>query len=538
VRNVSFALLFGFVAYIQPVGYRHSFPTLKERLAFEHSFGANKAIRLFYGTPHDLLSVGGYSAWRVGGVLAIFAGMWGLLAAVRALRAEEEAGRQELVLAGSVPRRVAFGAAMAALGAGAGILWLAVFLGLLGGRLPAGGSAYLAVATISPVPVFAGIGALACQIAPTRRLALEIASIVLVVALLLRVVADTLSSLAWLRWVTPLGWAEELRPFAGPRPAVVVLPLLVGAVSILIAGWIAMRRDVGAALIAAHESVAPRRNLLSSPTAQALRLERGGLIGWFVGIGFFALIMGMISHTFSSASISSTLQKQLAKVGGGPITTPAGALGFYFLFFVLATSLFVASQIAAARHEESDQRLETVFALPVARERWLAGRLVLAIAGATALALAAGGWRGRAPFRRAAGWLLARCSEPAPTACRRPLSSSASPRLASRCCHAAASASRMAWSVWPLYGSSSGRSSVRRLGRSTSLPSTTSASSRRNRSRPGRRSRWSDWRWPPLAPRYKLLGGGTSQTPNGEGREGPSPSPARSTREPGPSSVP
>ena len=46
----------------------------------------NKAIRLFYGAPHDLLTVGGYTAWRVGGTLAIFAAAFGLLAAVRALR--------------------------------------------------------------------------------------------------------------------------------------------------------------------------------------------------------------------------------------------------------------------------------------------------------------------------------------------------------------------------------------------------------------------------------------------------------------------
>ena len=75
-------------------------------IAFARSFGGNKAVELFYGAPHDLLTVGGYAAWRVGGAVAIFAGVFGLLAAVRALRAEEDAGRQELVLAGTVSRRL------------------------------------------------------------------------------------------------------------------------------------------------------------------------------------------------------------------------------------------------------------------------------------------------------------------------------------------------------------------------------------------------------------------------------------------------
>lgn len=398
VRTLSFALFFGLVAYIQPVAYRHSFPTLHERLDFARSFGANKAIRLFYGTPYDLLTVGGYAAWRVGGVLTIFAAMWGLLAAVRAMRAEEEAGRQELVLAGLLTRRDAFLAPLAAIAVGALILWAADFAGLLAGRLPAGGSAFLALATVSPVPVLVGIGALVSQLVPTRRLAVEISSGALVVALLLRVVADTSSSLDWLRWITPLGWAEELRPFAAPQPAVLLLPLVAGSLLLAAAGLIAARRDVGSGLLSVSDSAASRLGLLESPTAQALRAERGSLIGWLVGFGFFAVIIGLLAHSFTSTSIPSSLQRQLRKVGGASITTPSGALGFYFLFFVLAISLFLCSQVAAVRREEADQRLETLFALPISRRSWLGGRLALAVGGATLLALAAGvlAWAGAA----------------------------------------------------------------------------------------------------------------------------------------------
>ena len=118
VRTGSFAALFVFVAAANVVGYRRSYPTIAERLNFARSFGANKAVELFYGSPHDLLSVGGYAAWRVGGVGAIIAGVFGLLGAVRALRAEEDAGRQELVLAGSISRSSAYLGALAAIAAG------------------------------------------------------------------------------------------------------------------------------------------------------------------------------------------------------------------------------------------------------------------------------------------------------------------------------------------------------------------------------------------------------------------------------------
>ena len=396
-RTVAFGFLFAAVAYIQPVAYRRAYPTISSRLAFAHSFGENKAIRLFYGQPYNLLTVGGYSAWRVGGTLTIFAAVWGLLGSVRALRAEEDAGRAELVLAAAVGRRTAYLSAMTAVGAGAVILLLAAFVGLVAGGLPAGGSAYLALAVASVAAVFAGAGALTSQLAPTRRIATELGVAALALSFLLRVVADT-STHSWLRWATPLGWAEELRPFADPRPVVLVLPLAAGATLFAIAMRIAATRDVGSGLLAAHDSAPPRLRLLSSPTAQALRNERASLIAWGCGTGAFAFIIGVIAKSISSAGISTSVRREIKKLGSGSILTPSGYLGFTFLFFVLAISLFAVSQIGAARNEEAGEQLETLLALPVSRRRWLAGRLALATAAATVLSLATGAlaWAGAA----------------------------------------------------------------------------------------------------------------------------------------------
>ena len=86
----------------------------RSALPLRGASASNKAVELFYGSPHDLLTVGGYAAWRVGGIGALIAAIFGLLAAIRALRAEEDSGRQELVLAGAISRRTAYLAALAA----------------------------------------------------------------------------------------------------------------------------------------------------------------------------------------------------------------------------------------------------------------------------------------------------------------------------------------------------------------------------------------------------------------------------------------
>lgn len=390
VRTLAFAYLFAAIAYVQPVGYRHAYPTLASRLAFDRSFANNKAVVLFYGKAYNLLSVEGYSAWRVGGTLAIFAAVFGLLAAVRALRTEEDAGRAELVLAGMVGRRTAYLASMSAIAVGTALLWLATFAGSVVGGLPAGGSAYLALAVVATVPVFVGVGAVASQLAPTRRVALELGGAVVGVSFLLRVLADTSARLGWLRWATPLGWAEELRPFTGAHALVLLLPGAASGVLIAAAGRVALGRDMGSGLLPARDRADPRMALLSSPTAQALRDERFSLVVWLSGVGVLAVILGVVSKSISSAGISKQLNRELAKLGSGSVLTPNGYLGFSSIFFVLAVSLFACSQVAAARHEEAGQRLETLLALPVGRRSWLGGRLALAIAAAAVISLVAG----------------------------------------------------------------------------------------------------------------------------------------------------
>ena len=348
MRTLTFGCLFGVYAYIQPAGYRHTYPTRSDRLAFAQNFGNNKGLRLFYGEPHDLLTVSGYTAWRVGGTLAIAAAVFGLLAAVRALRAEEDAGRMELVLAGVVGRRTAYLSSLAAIAAGIVILWLAEFAGFVLGGLPGAGSAYLALATASVVPVCVGVGAVASQLAPTRRIALELGGAVVGLFFLLRMVADTSGGLGWLRWATPLGWAEELRPFTGARPLVLLLPVAVTVFLLAAAARIAGGRDVGTGMLPARDTADPRLRLLSSPTAQAFRSEGGSLMVWTGSVAVFAFILGVVSASVSSAGIPKSVQREIAKLGSGSIVTPTGYLAFVFILFILVLSLFACAQIGAA----------------------------------------------------------------------------------------------------------------------------------------------------------------------------------------------
>jgi polyether ionophore transport system permease protein len=388
-KTAGFAALFALMAYIQPVAYRHTYSTLAERLAFARSFAGNKALLIFYGEPHDLLTVGGYSAWRVGGTLALFAAFWGLLAATGKLRGEEESGRTEIVLSGALSRRADFSAAAAGLGAEALALWAALWLGLIAGRLPAGPSAVLALAIMSVAPVFAGVGAVLSQLTNTRRAALELSAAVFAVAFALRIVADTVSGAGWMRWLSPLGWAEEIRPFAHPRPLALLPPLAAGALLLAVAAALLRGRDIGSGLLGGRDSRAPRRALLGSVAQFTVRGESGSLAIWLGGTAVYALIVGLVAPSVSAANIPGGLRREVEKLGGGSIATPAGYVSFTFLFFVLAVSLFAGSQISAARTEEATGRLETILGLPLSRRRWLWSRLGVGLLAGLAISLLA-----------------------------------------------------------------------------------------------------------------------------------------------------
>jgi ABC-2 type transport system permease protein len=383
-RTIAFASLFALVAWVQPYSYRHAYPTLAERVGFARSFGGNLSLRMFYGIPHDLLSIGGYTAWRVGGILAVIAAVWAVVSVTGVLRGEEDSGRLEMLLALPVSRGTIGAAGMGATAVQGLVIWLALTAGLLAGGLPAGPAAFLAIAIVSVIPVLAGVAALASQLAGTRRRAMELALGIVAVAFVLRVVADTVSGAAALRWVSPFGWVEQMRPFAGARPAVLVLPLATGTLLLVLAARLARRRDTGTGLLQRPDMRRPRLRLLSSAAAQTLRAELSPVVIWTAAIAVYGFIVGEISSTISSAGIPAGLRDQLAKLGAGSVITPRGYLGFVFLFFVLVASLFAASQVGAMRNEELNGRLETVLAQAVSRRGWLAARMLVAV-GATAL---------------------------------------------------------------------------------------------------------------------------------------------------------
>lgn len=397
-------LVFGLFIFVQTHAYTSTYKTQAARDQLARAYGSNTAMNALLGSERAVNTVAGFASWRFIGILGILGSIWGLLTSTRLMRGEEEAGRYDLLLAGQTTRRHAGGQALAGLGAGLLALFVLTALGVIvTGRPPSVGFSlgqclYFSVTLVAGAAMFLAIGALASQLASTRRRAAAMAGVVFGVAYALRMVADTNQGLHWLMWLSPLGWVEETRPLTDPNP-VALLPVLVLLIAVTAATLhLAGTRDVGAASLPGRDSSQPHLALLGGSAGLAVRLMRPVALGWLFAVAAFAVLIGTTAESSAKdATGSQGIGQAIGRLGGhGSLV--ADDLGLTFLILVLLIALISAGQITAMRTEEAGGYLENLLVRPVSRASWFAGRLGLsALVLLTAGLLAGiGAWAGAA----------------------------------------------------------------------------------------------------------------------------------------------
>jgi ABC-2 type transport system permease protein len=240
--------------------------------------------------------------------------------------------------------------------------------------------------------------------APPRRQATSYAAVFLGGCYAIRMIADAGLGLHGLIWASPLGWVEELRPFAAPQPLALLPIAAFTAAATVAAVRLAGVRDAGAGILPDRARSAPRLRLLSGPAGLAIRLARPAAGGWWTAIALSALLFGLIARSAGSTISGSSAQDVLARLGASGNGTDA-VLGVCFLVLAVLIAFAGAGQVTAARSEESSGRLDHLLVGPVSRSRWLVGRLLVAVVVLVAGGAAAGifGWLGAASQHSGAG---------------------------------------------------------------------------------------------------------------------------------------
>lgn len=369
------------------------YPTVADRVEAADAVNSSPSLVAMFGRIYDPTSVGALAMVKMVAFGGLAASVLAALVTVRHSRAEEEAGRLELLGAAVVGKGAPLAAAIATASAAALALGAACALGLWAEGLPAAGCLALGAAWAGVGLVFAGVGAVAAQIARTGRGATGFAVATVGAMYALRAVGDSSTPLRWLSWVSPLGWVHQVRAFAGDRWLVVAAFAAAAIVLDGVALAVCVRRDLGAGLFGDRPGPARGGPRLRSPLGLAWRLERGALAAWTTMFVLLGLLVGGAAENVGSFLDTPTGRKMITRLGG-----EKGLIDAY-----LAAELGVIGVITAAygvhaalrlRTEESAHRADEMLAAGIGRIRWAFSHLLVALVGTTVLAVGAGGAAG------------------------------------------------------------------------------------------------------------------------------------------------
>ncbi|KPC62892.1 ABC transporter permease [Streptomyces chattanoogensis] len=386
----AWVLVLGLAVAAMGSSFEALYDTAAKRAELAASMNANTSLRALYG-PVFGDTIGGLVAWRMVSLGAVLAAVMSLLIVIRHTREEEETGRQELLSAAMVGRRAPLTAALLAALIADAVLAVLIGGGLAGSGQPAAGSFALGLAIGGTGMLFAGLAAIAAQLTESARPAKGLTGATLGLMFTLRAAGDAAApSGSPLTWLSPIGWAENVRAYADERWWALLLPLAGTALAVAAAYALTARRDIGMSFLPARPGPARAPRSLSGPFGLAWRLQRTTLLGWTLGFLCAGGIFGGIAKGASDLVGGNRQALEIFRRMGGQqgltdafLATMTGMLG-------MVAALYAAGSVLRLRGEETGDRAEPVLAGAVGRLRWACGHLAIAFFG-TVVILAAGG---------------------------------------------------------------------------------------------------------------------------------------------------
>ena len=298
---------------------------------------------------------------------------------VRHTRADEELGRLELIRSFPVTRNamlktlfvyvILVNLSLA--------LVTGVTLGTLGIATMSFGDSLLYGAALGAVGLaFAGITTVLAQLSENTKKVLTFAFIVLAVGYGLRAIGDTGNEL--LSAVSILGLATRTEVFVNNYWWPVMVALVIAVVFSSLALYLNSIRDLGAGFIAAKPGRATAGKLLNTHFGLALKLNKGLIIGWAIGLFAMGAAYGAAFGDLEGFLEGNEMFAFILEMGGG-MGLVEGFTSFLMVIIAILATIPAISLILKIRAEEKRNRLEHLLARNVSRFNILFSYLVLSV---------------------------------------------------------------------------------------------------------------------------------------------------------------
>ena len=329
--------------------YESVYPSLETRTVLIEQMRKSPGTRLLYGYVPLPGRLGQLLQWETGTFLLVCTALMAILLTCRVLRADEDEGLVEVLRATGAGRSVPFLVPVAlvwvvvgALSAGVGglLTWQTGSIE----ELTVSGAWALAGTICLTGWAFSAVAAVACQLGRQVGQARGLSMLVLALAFAMRVSADQISDGTdsdWLRWLTPLGWRDLVRPYTDDRFAVLLACCAIAIALVLSAAVLAARREYLDGYLPDRSS-SRRRWRIRGHMDLLARLSRRGVLGWALASTGLAALYGSVSGSVNDLlAPDSPTASYVGKMASG------SAVEQFMSLLTVVTVLLVA--VAAVR---------------------------------------------------------------------------------------------------------------------------------------------------------------------------------------------
>ena len=384
----AWVLGFAAMAAFSVVATKDLYPSDESLRSASELINATASLVALYGKIYAPTSLGAVSLIKMTAFGAALVAVLFVFMTVRHTRSDEESGRLELVSAGVVGRAAPLAAALV-VGFGASmVLGALTAVGLGAAGLPAAGSLAFGVSWAMSGIVFTSVAAVAAQVTTSARAAVGLGLVAVAIAYVLRAVGDLAAGdPGFLSWLSPIGWSQQIRPFAGDRWWVVAIGV-VATVGLVVAAFVLRsHRDLGSGLLPDRRG--PAVGHVDGVGRLAWRLQRGTLTAWLVAAAAMGYVLGSVAHNVSGFFGSADMQKYLVLLGGEQGLTDA-FLAAEVAILGAITAGYAISATLRMRSEESAGHTELLLSTATTRLRWAASHLAIALLGSAAILVVVG----------------------------------------------------------------------------------------------------------------------------------------------------
>jgi ABC-2 type transport system permease protein len=361
-----------------------------EKIAgYASTVGASPVSYLMSGRQAAIDTLGGIVANEISQVAQLGTCLMVMFLVVRHTRAEEESGRAELLRSTVLGRHAATLAGLLYGASAALVVGVVTTASMLAAGLDEAGSVTYGVGLTLLGLSYAAVTLVAVQLATSARGALGLAGAAIGLGYLVRGVGAIQDN--GLVWASPFGWAQRMDAFGTERwwPALALVALT--AALLALAAWLTAHRDFGSGVLPARPGPPRATRMLGTPLGLVLRLQRGLLLGWAVGVTALAVLYGAVIPTIPELVASNP---DIAQVIGASADAEQALvdafLSYIFLFLAVISTGFVITSVLRLRSEEASGRAEAVLATRVRRSAWLGSTVLVAGVGASVLSVLMG----------------------------------------------------------------------------------------------------------------------------------------------------